>query len=209
MERDGGERGRTPLRLVCASANPDKVVEIRQILEAPVDGRVLVALEPRPDSIPDVVEDADTLVGNARLKAAAIAAATELPAVADDTGLFVDALDGAPGVYSARYAGEGCSYADNRRKLLDELAATDDRSASFRTVAIVVWPDGTELAVEGRCPGTITVGEQGDRGFGYDAVFAPDEAGGATFAEMSADAKNAISHRGRAFQALLRELARR
>jgi XTP/dITP diphosphohydrolase len=205
---DGGYVG-DQLRLVCASANADKVAEIQQILGAPVDGRVVVALEPRPESVPDVVEDADTLLGNARLKAAAIAAATGRPAVADDTGLFVDALDGAPGVLSARYAGEGCSYADNRRKLLEELAGELDRRASFRTVAIVVWPDGTELAVEGRCPGRITAEEQGERGFGYDAVFAPDEAGGATFAEMSVDAKNAISHRGRAFQALLRELARR
>lgn len=198
-----------PIALVCASANPDKVAEIRQILETPVDGRRLVSLESRPESVPDVVEDADTLLGNARLKAVAIAGATGKPAVADDTGLFVDALDGAPGVYSARYAGEGCSYADNRQKLLAELADSNCRTASFRTVAIIVWPDGTELAVEGVCPGSITSGEQGDRGFGYDAVFAPDEAAGATFAEMSAEAKNAISHRGRAFQALLRELAQR
>lgn len=201
--------GDAPMRIVCASANPDKVAEIREILEAPVDGARLVSLEPRPDAVPDVVEDADTLLGNARLKAQAIADATGLPAVADDTGLFVDALDGAPGVYSARYAGEGCTYADNRRKLLGELAPTADRSASFRTVAIIVWPDGSELAVEGVCPGSITSVEQGDRGFGYDAVFAPDGADGATFAEMSADAKHAISHRGRAFRALLSELARR
>ena len=198
-----------PMPLVCASANPDKVAEIREILEAPVDGRQLVHLEPRPDSVPDVVEDADTLLGNARLKARAIAAATGKPAVADDTGLFVDALAGAPGVLSARYAGEGCTYADNRRKLLAELAGADDRSASFRTVAIIVWPDGAELAVDGVCPGEITETEQGERGFGYDAVFAPDHADGATFAEMSSDAKHAISHRGRAFRALLDELARR
>lgn len=188
------------MQLVCASANPDKVAEIQELLAGVVD---LVA---RPADVPDVVEDADTLVGNARLKAAAIVAATSLPAVADDTGLFVDALDGRPGVYTARYAGEGCSYADNRAKMLDELDGVDDRAARFVTVAMVLWPDGRELAVEGVCPGRITQAEAGSTGFGYDAIFAPDEADGSTFAEMSSAAKHAISHRGRAFAALLTSL---
>ena len=191
------------MQLVCASANPDKVAEIQEILAGVVD------LLPRPVGVPEVVEDAGTLLGNARLKAAALAAATGLPAVADDTGLEVDALDGAPGVDAAIYAGEGCSYADNRAKLLDELAGIDDRRAAFRTVAIVVWPDGSELHVEGRCPGVITTSERGDDGFGYDSVFQPDEGGGATFAEMGASAKHVISHRGRAFRALLEQLAQR
>ncbi|HSM66047.1 MAG TPA: RdgB/HAM1 family non-canonical purine NTP pyrophosphatase [Ilumatobacteraceae bacterium] len=191
------------MRLVCASANPDKVVEIQQLLAG------VVELLPRPADVPDVVEDADSLVGNARLKATALSAATGLPAVADDTGLEVDALDGAPGVHAAYYAGEGCTYADNRRKLLAELDGVSDRRAAFRTVAIVVWPDGTELAVEGVCPGVITTEERGEVGFGYDAVFQPDEGDGRTFAEMGADAKHAISHRGRAFRALLSELERR
>jgi len=191
------------MQLVCASANPDKVAEIRQLLDGVVD------LLPRPEGVPDVVEDADTLLGNARLKAAALCAATGLPAVADDTGLEVDALDGAPGVYAARYAGEGCSSADNRSKLLTEMGGIDDRRAAFKTVAIVVWPDGSELHVEGVCPGVITAEERGDVGFGYDAVFQPDEGGGATFAQMDSDAKNAISHRGRAFRALLEQLERR
>jgi XTP/dITP diphosphohydrolase len=191
------------MQLVCASANPDKVVEIQQLLAG------VVELLPRPDHVPDVVEDADTLVGNARLKASALCAATGLPAVADDTGLEVDALDGAPGVHAAHYAGAGCSYADNRTKLLAELAGVLDRRAAFRTVAIVVWPDGTELHVEGVCAGVITTEERGADGFGYDSVFQPDEGGGATFAEMGTDAKNAISHRGRAFRALLSELERR
>jgi XTP/dITP diphosphohydrolase len=156
-----------------------------------------------------VVEDADTLLGNARLKAAALCAATGLPAVADDTGLFVDALDGAPGVYAARYAGEGCSYADNRRTLLAALDGVTDRQAAFVTVVIVVWPDGSELHVEGSCPGVITTEERGDVGFGYDAVFQPEEGDGLTFAEMGADAKHSMSHRGRAFRALLTELERR
>ena len=191
------------LQLVCASANPDKVLEIQQILAAEVD------LLPRPTDVADVVEDAGSFIGNARLKASALCAATGLPAVADDTGLEVVALDGAPGVDSAIYAGDGCSYADNRRKLLAELDGVTDRRAAFRTVAIVVWPDGSELAVEGVCPGVITTVERGEVGFGYDSVFQPDEGDGSTFAEMGAEAKHAISHRGRAFRALLSELAQR
>ena len=191
------------LQIVCASANPDKVAEIQVLLEGVVD------LLPRPAEVPDVVEDADTLLGNARLKAAAIVAATGLPAVADDTGLEVDALGGAPGVYTARYAGEGCSYADNRTKMLAELEGETNRSAAFKTVAIVMWPDGSEVAVEGVCPGEIALAEQGGAGFGYDAIFAPAESPGTTFAEMSADAKHAVSHRGRAFRALLSEMERR
>lgn len=186
------------IELVCASANPDKVVEIAALL----DGVAL--LLPRPSEVPDVVEDADTLVGNARLKAAAICAATGRAAVADDTGLEVDALGGAPGVFAARYAGEGVTYADNRAKLLAELAgvAEADRTARFTTVAMVVRPDGSETVVEGVCEGLIALVERGARGFGYDAVFIPVDGDGRTFAEMSDAEKNAISHRGRAFVAL-------
>lgn len=191
--------------LVCASANPDKVAEIEAILHG------VVELLPRPPEVPDVVEDADTLVGNARLKAEAICRATGLPAVADDTGLEVAALGGAPGVYAARYAGEDATYADNRAKLLRQLAGAGDRSAVFRTVVAVAYPDGTELIVEGQCPGTIAEQEQGDRGFGYDALFVPQEADGTpgarSFAEMSDAEKNAISHRGRALRNLLTALA--
>jgi XTP/dITP diphosphohydrolase len=125
------------LRLVCASANPDKIAEIAAVLGDAVE------LLPRPADVPDVVEDADTLEGNARLKAIAICAATGLAAVADDTGLEVLALGGAPGVFAARYAGEGCTYAENRHKLLAELGGTADRRARFRTVAVVRWPDGS------------------------------------------------------------------
>jgi XTP/dITP diphosphohydrolase len=190
------------LRLVCASANPDKVAEIAAILGDAVE------LLPRPAGVPDVVEDADTLEGNARLKAVAICAATGDAAVADDTGLEVFALGGAPGVYAARYAGEDCSYADNRRRLLRELGETTDRRAQFRTVALVRWPDGAELAVEGICEGTISELERGARGFGYDSVFVPDAGGGRTFAEMSDTEKNAMSHRGQAFRNLLAALPR-
>jgi XTP/dITP diphosphohydrolase len=190
--------------LVCASANPHKVAEIRDILHEVAD------LVPRPDSVPEVVEDAGTLEGNARLKAVAICDATGLPAVADDTGLEVIALGGAPGVYSARWAGEDPTYADNRNKLLAELArspAGADRRAVFRTCALVRYPDGREVAAEGVCHGTITTEDRGDGGFGYDAVFVPDEGDGRTFAELSDAEIHAVSHRGRAFRNLLGSLS--
>lgn len=188
------------LQLVCASANPDKVLEIAAILDG------VVQLVPRPADVPEVVEDADTLIGNARLKASAICAATGLPAVSDDTGLFVDALDGAPGVYAARFAGEDATYADNRVKLLTELGDRADRGASFVSAVMVVWPDGREVAVEGVCRGVIASMELGDRGFGYDSVFIPDDGDGRSFAQMSAAEKNQISHRARALHALLAAL---
>jgi XTP/dITP diphosphohydrolase len=187
-------------RLVCASANPDKVAEIAAILDG------VVELLPRPDDVGDVVEDADTLEGNARLKAVAICDATGLAAVADDTGLEVAALGGAPGVHAARYAGAHCSYADNRAKLLRELAGAADRSARFHTCVLVRWPDGREVVVDGVCDGTIGEIERGGRGFGYDALFVPDDGDGRTFAEMTDDEKHAISHRGRAFRNLLAAL---
>jgi XTP/dITP diphosphohydrolase len=191
------------LTLVCASANPDKVVEIAAILGDEV------RLEPRPVDVADVVEDADTLEGNARLKATAIARATGRPAIADDTGLEVAALDGAPGVFAARFAGEDATYADNRAKLLAALDGVADRRARFRTVAMVAWPDGRETVAEGACDGMIAEEERGGRGFGYDPVFVPVESDGRTFAEMSDEEKNALSHRARALRNLLNRLATR
>jgi XTP/dITP diphosphohydrolase len=188
--------------LVGASATPDQVAEIEAILRDVVD------LVPRPADVPDVIEDADTLVGNARLKAAAICAATGLAAVADDTGLEVAALDGAPGVHSARWAGDGGSYADNRAKLLRELAGASDRRAAFRTCVLVRRPDGSEVIVDGVCAGVIATSPRGDGGFGYDSLFVPDDGDGRTFAEMTDDEKHAISHRGRAFRNLLAALSR-
>jgi XTP/dITP diphosphohydrolase len=194
------------VRLVLASANPDKAAEITAILAAAVADLDLV---PRP-ALPDVDETGATLVENARLKAAAIAAATGEAAVADDTGLLVDALDGAPGVWSARFAGEGATYADNVAKLLRELAgvAADGRTARFETVALVRWPDGREVAATGAVEGSIATAGRGDGGFGYDPVFVPAEGDGRTFAELSAQEKHALSHRGRAFRALAAELAK-
>ncbi|MEX1218027.1 MAG: RdgB/HAM1 family non-canonical purine NTP pyrophosphatase [Acidimicrobiales bacterium] len=193
-------------RLICASANPDKVREITSILSD-----CGVVLEPRPNSIPDVEEDSDTLEGNARLKAVAIAAATGNAALADDTGLEVDALGGRPGVRSARYAGEHSLASANIAKLLFELEAAgalsaEQRSAQFRTVVLVRWPDGTENQSEGIVKGHIATQRKGQAGFGYDSVFIPDEADGRTFAEMSATEKDAISHRGRALRALAKAL---
>ena len=189
-------------RLVCASANPDKVAEIALVLDG------IVELVPRPAGLGDVVEDAPDLVGNARLKALAVCEAAGAAAVADDTGLEVDALGGRPGVRSARYAGDDAGYADNVAKLLEELdgVAAEARTARFRTVAMVVWPSGRELAVEGVVEGRILTEPCGDGGFGYDPVFVPVEGDGRTFAEMGDD-KHVISHRGRAFRALAAALA--
>jgi XTP/dITP diphosphohydrolase len=186
------------LTVVCASANPKKVEEV----EALLDG--VVRLLPRPPDVPDVVEDAGTLIGNARLKATAIARATGMPAVADDTGLFVDALNGDPGVDTAYYAGPNATHAENRAKTLVALQGvpTNRRTAVFRTIALVVWPDGREVMAEGVCRGHIAIEERGERGWGYDPLFVPDDANGRTFAEMSEDEKHACSHRGRAFRNL-------
>jgi XTP/dITP diphosphohydrolase len=190
--------------LVCASANPHKVEEIAAVLGD------AVTLLPRPAAVPDVVEDADTFEGNARLKAVALCEATGRAAVADDTGLEVDALGSAPGVRSARFAGEPADDAANVAKLLADLAALPDgtpRTARFRTVALVRRPDGTEVVAEGTVEGHIASSARGTRGFGYDPVFVPDDGDGRTFAEMSSEEKNAISHRGRAFRALAARLA--
>ena len=126
--------------------------------------------------------------------------------MADDTGLEVDVLGGAPGVWSARYAGEHATYGDNVAKLLAELGGAEDRTARFTTVAYAAFPDGTEIFATGEVVGAITLSPQGEAGFGYDPIFAPQEAGGRTFAEMTAEEKNAISHRGRAFRALAERL---
>lgn len=187
-------------RLVSASANPHKIAEIAALLDG------LVELTPRPADVPDVVEDAGTLEGNARLKAVAICRATSLAAVSDDTGLFVDALDGEPGVDTAYYAGPDATYAQNRAKLLEAMRGMTDRRARFRTVVMVVRPDGSELAVEGVCEGTIATEERGERGFGFDPLFIPAGGDGRTFSQMSEADKNAVSHRGRAFAALVRAL---
>ena len=190
------------LRVACASANPHKVAEIVDLMGGVVD------LLPRPSDLGEVVEDAVTLEGNARLKAIAVCIATELAALADDTGLEVDALNGAPGVITARFAGEGATDAQNRQKMLVELEGIDvpQRTARFRTVALLRFPDGREVVAHGVCEGSIAVHEIGDRGFGYDALFIPADGDGRTFAQMTIDEKHELSHRGRAFRALAQML---
>ena len=185
--------------LVLASNNPDKVAEIRAILGAALPG---VDLRPRPPHVPEIDETGTTLEENARLKAAVIAAAAGLPAVADDTGLEVAALDGAPGVFSSRFAGESATYADNVNKLLGAMRGVADRRARFRTVAMVCWPDGREVVAEGTVDGRIATKARGTTGFGYDPVFEPDGADGLTFAELGPEGKHRLSHRARAFRAL-------
>ena len=184
------------LRVVCASANPHKVAEIMELMDG------VVQLDPRPAELPDVEEDGDTLVANARLKAIAVNEATGSPALADDTGLEVFALGGAPGVRTARFAGEPPSDERNRAKMLQELDGVADRSARFRTVALLRFPDGREIVAEGVCEGSIAEAERGERGFGYDPLFIASAGDGRTFAEMSMAEKHHLSHRGRAFRAL-------
>ena len=161
----------------------------------------VIDLQPRPADLADVVEDADTLVDNARLKAVAVCNATGLPALADDTGLEVDALNGAPGVRTARFAGEQATDADNRAKMLRELESKT-RSCRFRTVALLRFPDGREVIAEGVCEGSIAEAEIGERGFGYDPLFIARDGDGRTFAQMTVDEKHELSHRGKAFRAL-------
>lgn len=196
---------REPPRLVLATANPDKAREIAEILGP------AVRLVGRPAGLGEVEETGETLWDNARLKAAAVAAFAGAGAVADDTGLEVDALGGAPGVLSARYAGPGATYADNVAALLAALDGVPPaaRTARFRTVALVRWPDGSEAVGVGVVEGSITTEARGDQGFGYDPVFAPVGGNGRTFAEMSSEDKHRLSHRGRAFEQLAAILRRK
>lgn len=186
--------------VVLASANPHKAAEVQAIIGD------RLRLVPRPADVAEVVEDADTFESNARLKAVAIGLATGQMALADDSGLEVDALDGAPGVRSARYAGPAATDADNVDKLLAALAgrpAPIDRRARFTTVVVLRRPDGSEVVASGAVEGAIAAAPRGGRGFGYDPVFVPNGGDGRTFAELDPAAKHAISHRGRALNALL------
>jgi non-canonical purine NTP pyrophosphatase (RdgB/HAM1 family) len=187
---------------VLATANHDKAKEIADILGPSVH------LLRRPDWVDEVDETGETLLDNARLKARAVAEATNRPAIADDTGLEVEDLGGQPGVRSARFAGEHATYADNVAELMARLADSQGRRlARFRTVAIAAWPDGREVVAEGVVDGVIASEPRGRAGFGYDPVFVPDEGDGRTFAEMSPGEKNLLSHRGRAFRALEENLS--
>jgi len=217
------------LPLVLATGNPDKARELCELLtdalDRPIAAWAVTAgadsvgfLVARPDDLPaaiaalpelatapDVEETGSTLEENARIKARGVGDALGILAVADDTGLEVDALGGAPGVRAARYAGENVTYAENVEKLLAELRGvdTDARTARFATVVVAREPSGAEVVVRGEVEGRIALAPRGRSGFGYDPVFEPTEAGGRTFAEMDAGEKHAISHRGRALRALV------
>ena len=190
------------MRIVCASANPHKVEELARMLPSWVD------LAPRPSDIGDIDEDAPTLEGNAIIKAIEIANHASEWAIADDTGLEVDALNGAPGVRSARFAGEHATDAQNRALLVTKLDGLTNRTARFRTVVALVSSKGDIHFVGGECVGTIAESERGDSGFGYDSLFIPVDGDGRTFAEMTASEKDAVSHRGRAISQLPELLAR-
>ncbi len=188
------------MKLVLATRNRHKADEIAAILRGvPAD---LVNLAEFPDA-PEVEETGDTLEANALLKADSAAGHTGLAAAADDTGLFVDALAGAPGVRSARYAGAECNYEKNNVKLLEELRdlPAERRTARFECVVALVLPGKTPLFFTGALPGRIINAPRGGKGFGYDPIFQPDDME-ITLAEMSVEAKNAISHRCIAFRRL-------
>ena len=187
-------------RYVVATFNADKAAELHALLALP--DVELVTLADWPGAVAPA-ETGDTLRANARIKALAAVALTGLPAIADDTGLEVDALNGAPGVHAARYAGPKATYAENVAKLLRELAGVppERRTARFRTVCYAAWPDGMEMSADGVLAGTITEAPRGANGFGYDPVFVP-KGETRSYAELTDDEKNAISHRARAVRVL-------
>lgn len=182
------------MKLLLASRNPKKLKEIKEILDTP--GLELVSALDVPGT-PEVEEDGVTFQDNATKKAVTLARTTGLWALADDSGLEVDALNGAPGVHSARYAGEPVKYAANNRKLLSALQGEANRRARFRCVLALASPQGDVRLVEGVCEGVIADAPRGRKGFGYDPLFVP-EGHTRTFAEMDAEEKNRLSHRGRA-----------
>ncbi len=188
-------------RIVLASGNPDKLRELRYLLKD-----LQVEIIPVGDLIPNwyVEETGVTLEENAYIKARDVAEKTHLPVIADDTGLFVDVLGGAPGVYAARFAGFDCSYENNVSKLLRTMLCEENRRAAFRTSAVLVSPE-MEFSVTGEIAGVITEEPDGEDGFGYDPVFLPDELDH-TFARCSPEDKHRISHRARAIAKLREKL---
>jgi XTP/dITP diphosphohydrolase len=194
------------MQLVVATRNPGKLKEIRRLLETQrVD---VVGLEQFPE-LPDVEEDGDSFAANATKKAEEVALATGLPCLADDSGLTVTALDGRPGVYSARFSGEGATDSSNNRKLLEVMSAVpeSERQAAFCCVMALCLPGQATRLFEGRIEGQILPRAQGSGGFGYDPLFwLPEFA--CTMAELSLDVKNRISHRGQALRQVVEFLAR-
>lgn len=185
-------------KLVAATHNPGKVPEIAALL----DGRFEIVTAGQL-GLPEPEETESTFVGNALLKARHAADLSGLPALADDSGLSVTALDGAPGIFSARWAGPTKDFAMAMKKVEERLeeTASDDRSAWFTSALAVAWPNGPAVVVEGRVDGTLVFPGRGTRGFGYDPIFVP-EGHASTFGEMEPAAKDAMSHRARAFAKL-------
>lgn len=190
------------MRIVVATKNANKIREISQVL-SPLGFEVISQTDAGFDI--DVEETGDTFEKNALLKARAVALICDDCVLADDSGLCVDALDGRPGVYSARYAGEGASDADKIAKLLGELDGIENRRAKFMTSMAFIFPDGREITTCGEVHGEITYEPSGENGFGYDPVFLSDDLN-KTFAEANADEKNSVSHRSRAIAKLYEKL---
>lgn len=185
------------MRFAIASRNPGKIREIQQIFAG-----VEWLSEDPAHPWPEVEETGDTYLENALLKALAIAAHAGVPVLAEDSGIETDALDGGPGVRSARFAGPNATDEENLQLLIDSIASTDVRGARYRCVAVAAWPDGREVHAEATCEGTLVTERRGNGGFGYDPVFVPIDGDGRTMAELMPDEKDAISHRGRSFRAL-------
>ena len=190
-------------KLMVGTNNRGKVREYEELL-ANMPGALQITFPAQESLALEVEETGETFEANARIKALAYAQASGLPSLADDSGLEVDALAGAPGVHSARYAGPGSSDADRYRKLLDALGdtPTGQRSARFRCVVAFALPDGTVRTASGTCEGEIGFSPRGEHGFGYDPVFIVEGHGGRTMAELPPEVKNEISHRARALMAL-------
>jgi XTP/dITP diphosphohydrolase len=188
------------VRLVLASRNDHKLRELSELMKPHV-------LEPLPEDVELPPETATTFEGNALIKARAGALATGRPVLADDSGIQAAALGGAPGVFSARYAGEHATDEENLEKLLREVPPDGDKHLTYVCVLVVVDPDGGQLVAEGRCEGELTHEPRGDGGFGYDPAFVPaDYDDGRTMAELDPEEKDAISHRGRAARVMLEKL---
>jgi XTP/dITP diphosphohydrolase len=189
--------GKLPI-LVMATRNPGKTAEIRELLQGfPVEIKSLTDFGP----IPEVEEDGDTFDANAYKKASFTARVLGVPAIADDSGISVDALNGAPGVHSARYGGENASDEDRRNKLLAEMNGRTHRQAAFECVISLAVPSGPALTYEGRCEGVLAEAPAGANGFGYDPIFyyPPLQK---TFAELTREEKSRVSHRGKALREL-------
>ena len=192
------------MKLLIASRNKDKILEIKENLLG-LNLNIVSALD-FPE-LPDIVEDKDTIAENAIKKATECARFSGMLTIADDTGFFVEHLGGKPGVYAARYAGENCTYADNRNKMLKAMNGKINRTAEFRTVVALASPNYLIGTSEGKVPGKVTEREIGNLGFGYDPIFRADETG-KTFGEMPKAEKHLISHRGKAIRKIIPVLKR-